>query len=176
MRYGSILIATLLLAVLTSACGEGEGEEPQTFTDPAGYSLEVPGGWSLSDRTAGDGLIRADIQREDDMGIQVRLVPLSGSGFSTRTSSMLSDYRADMSGHWGGRMAETDRITPEAGERALTVRFRATRDDGSAWYLQESFVSSGDMLVVLQGGCPWDGRAPARSAFDGMVESVSFSR
>lgn len=167
-------IGPLIIAVLASACGGGEGGGPKTFKDPAGYSLEVPGGWSLSDHTSGDGLIRADITGGDGMGIQVRLLPLSPSGFDAAVSQLLRDYIQDMSGHWGGGMAETERTAPEAGERALTVRFRAARDDGSVWYLQESFVSAGDVLVVLQGGCPWAGRDRARPAFDAMVESISF--
>lgn len=175
MTCRPIRIALPIIAVLSSACGGGEeGEGPKSFDDPAGYSLEVPGGWSLSDRTDGDGLIRADVNREDDMGIQVRLLPLSPSGFDAMTASLLNGYREDMSGHWGGSVAETGRITPEVGERALTVRLRASRDDEGVWYLQESFVSSGDMLVVLQGGCPWAKRELARPAFDAMVESISF--
>ncbi|MFO7950194.1 MAG: hypothetical protein R6U36_07475 [Candidatus Fermentibacteraceae bacterium] len=174
MKCHRIRIGPLIMAVLASACGGGEGDGPKTFDDPAGYSLEVPGGWSLSDRTAGDGLIRADITGGDGMGIQVRLLPLSPSGFDAAVSRLLREYIRDMSGHWGGGMAETERTAPDAGEKALTVRFRATRDDGSVWYLQESFVSAGDMLVVLQGGCPWERRDRARAAFDDMVDSISF--
>lgn len=170
-----IRIPPLIIAVLASACGGGEeGESPKRFDDPAGYSLEVPEGWSLSPRTTGDGLIRADITGGDGTGIQVRLMPLSQSGFDAAVSRLLRDYIRDMSGHWGGNVVETGRITPEVGERALTVRLRASRDDGSVWYLQESFVSSGDMLVVLQGGCAWTERGLARPAFDAMVESISF--
>ena len=175
MILRSIRVAPLLPAVFAVACGGGEeGEGPKTFTDPAGYSLEVPAGWNLSDRTAGNGLIRADVTRGEGMGIQARLLPLSPSGFDAAASRLLRDYMRDMSGHWGGNVAETGRVTPEVGERALTVRLRASRDDGSFWYLQESFVSAGDMLVVLQGGCPWKDRVRAREAFDAMVESVSF--
>jgi len=174
MTCRPLRIAPLIIAVLASACGRGKEGSAATFDDPAGYSLEVPEGWTLSDRTAGDGLIRADITRGDSIGIQVRLRLLIPSGFDSAVSRLLRDYVQDMSGHWGGHVAETGRIIPEVGERALTVRLRATRDDGSIWYLQESFVSSGDMLVVLQGGCAWTERGLARPAFDAMVESISF--
>jgi len=173
LRVLSALAAAILLAL--PACGGGDDRnEAETFTDPAGYSLEVPAEWTLSDRTEADGLIRADIGPGGNVGIQVRVVPLSAGGFAATTSAMLREYEADMSGHWGGSLEELERTSPGAGEEALTVRFRADRSDGSAWYLQESFVGGGDILVVLQGGCPWEQRSGIREAFDAIVESVRF--
>jgi hypothetical protein len=174
--WTSFGLALALLMAAPAGCGGGDEAQDRaaTFTDPAGYSLEVPQGWSLSDRTGGDGLIRADVTRGEGMGVQVRLVSPPPGNFRSATSSMLRDYVSDMSGHWGGGMEETERITPDVGDRALTVRFRATRDDGSVWFLQESFVQSGGRMVVLQGGCPREDMETALPAFDRMVESISF--
>ena len=170
----SVATSLLPLAISLAACGVGGEEEVVIFADPAGYSLTVPRGWSLSDHTAEDGLIRADIDKGNEMGIQVRLMRMSSSGFASRTSSLLSSYREEMSRHWGGGLVETERSAPNAGDGALTVGFQASRGDGSVWYLQESFVSEGEMLVVLQGGCLWEDREQARRAFHGIVESISF--
>ncbi len=171
--------ALFALPLLLCTCTEqrdGAGEDADTvFTDPAGYRLRVPDGWRVSDRTKRDELIRADIDRGREMGIQVRLAPVSPGRFSAAVTSMLDDYRRDMTGRWGGDMTETGRCSPDAGEEALTVRFRARRKDGKEWYLQESFVRAGEKLLVLQGGCPWPRREEATRAFDAVVESVVFS-
>ncbi|MBD3370934.1 hypothetical protein GF402_11320 [Candidatus Fermentibacteria bacterium] len=169
-----VLLWILILALLGGCGGDSSSGGETGFTDPAGYSLEVPEGWMVSDETAGDGLIRADFSRDEEMGIQVRLSSMPAAGFSSTVRSALDDYRRDMTGHWGGSLTETERITPDAGDEALTVRFRFSRDDGSEWYLQYSLVRKDDRLLMFQGGCSWPDREEGMQAFDNVVESVRF--
>lgn len=158
------------------ACGGSSSEPEVRFTDPAGYSLEVPEGWTLADHSSGNGLIRADFSRDDEMGIQVRLASVVAGGFMETARSALEDYRRDMTEHWGGSLSETERVTPDAGDQALTVRYRFRRDDGSEWYLQYSLVSCDSRLLMFQGGCGWPDREEGGQAFDRLVESLVFER
>lgn len=174
LRLRAVLFALPLLLCACAGDRDGGGENA-VFTDPAGYRLSVPDGWRVTDRTERGELIRADIDGGKQMGIQVRLAPVAPARFSATVKAMLDDYRRDMTGHWGGEMTETGRCSPDAGEEALTVRFRARRKDGKEWYLQESFVRSGEKLLVLQGGCPWPRREAAARAFDSILESVAFT-
>jgi hypothetical protein len=173
-RFLTLLWA--LSASLLLACGGSSSEAEARFTDPAGYSLEVPEGWTFSDHTAEDGLIRADFSRDEEMGIQVRLASVSAGGFSEAARSALEDYRRDMTGHWGGSLSETERLTPDAGNQALTVRYRFRRDDGSEWYLQHSLVRYGTRLLMFQGGCGWPDRGEGREAFDRLLASLVFEQ
>lgn len=174
-KAGMIVLLWILLLALLSGCGGESSSEGQAgFSDPAGYSLEVPEDWTVSDRTSEDGLIRADFSRGQEMGIQVRLSSMPGATFSSTVRSALEDYRRDMTGHWGGSLTETERVTPDAGDEALTVRYRFSRDDGSEWYLQYSLVREDERLLMFQGGCRWPDREEGMRAFDLVVESVRF--
>ncbi|MBD3278590.1 MAG: hypothetical protein GF388_09835 [Candidatus Aegiribacteria sp.] len=152
------LVITLLLILPKTGCSENATEgETSTLTDPEGYSLAVPPGWNTEQHFQEGSLIRADITRGDDMGVQVRLTQLSTQDFESTARAMIADYASDMSSHRGG-CHEKGRDVPAAGDEAITARFRAGPDNGQKWYLQLSLVRHGSMLVMLQCGCRWEER------------------
>jgi hypothetical protein len=170
------VIITIILILPKAGCSEsGTDGETSTFTDPAGYSLTVPPGWNTEQHFQEGNLIRADITRGEDIGVQVRLTQLSTQDFESTARAMIADYAGDMSSHRGG-CHETGRDVPAAGDEAITARFRAGPDNGQQWYLQLSLVCHGSMLVMLQCGCRWEERQEGQEAFDGIVESISFRR
>jgi len=98
----------------------------------------------------------------------------SAGSFTFTAEAMIEDYATDMSTHYGGYCNETERLYPEAGDEAITVRFDSEWDDGSRWYLQLSLVRKGAMLVIFQCGCPWEDRLEGKESFDLIVESIVF--
>lgn len=145
------------------------------MTDPAGYSLTVPDGWTVSEHFGTGAAIRADLTGGDDMGLQVRLADVKPSGFLSTAEYMIADYAGDMTARRGGSCDETERIDPGVGYRSVTARFRGRWQDGGDWYLQLSLVGSESMLVILQCGCPWEERQRGREIFDGVVGSIAFA-
>lgn len=170
-------LVPILLTLLAGACGtQDNAGDPLTFTDPAGYSITVPSGWTVVERPDPDALIRADIYRDEEMGLQVRLSDVEPSSFRSTAEALITDYSMDIASRWGGHCGEVERSFPQAGTQSLTTRFQAEYGDGSSWYLQLSLVNRGSMLLILQCGCPWEDRLEGQAAFDGMVESVSFGQ
>ena len=133
-----------------------------------------PQGWEATERFAADGLIRADISKSEHMGLQIRLTDTAPGAFTSTAEAMAEDYATDMATHYGGYCNETERLYPETGDEAITVRFDSEWDDGSRWYLQLSLVRKGTMLVIFQCGCPWEDRQEGRSSFNRVVESIVF--
>lgn len=178
LRPLPVLMPILSALFFLSCSGNSDPEEAETdhsmFRDPAGYTLEIPEGWDLSERTSGEGLIRADITANASMGLQVRLTEVSPSNFHLKAEQLLAGYCEDMESHWGGSLHEMERFSPDAGDQALTVRIRSDRENGENWYLQESFVRGGSMLLVFQGGSRWTDREEAMVIFDEIVASSAF--
>lgn len=143
--------------------------------DPAGYSLTVPEGWTLSEHFGTGAHIRADMTGDDDMGLQVRLADVKPSSFPSTAEFMIADYAGDMAARWGGSCEETERVDPGTGYQSVTARFRAQWQDGGDWYLQLSLISRGSMLVILQCGCRWEDRQDGQEFFDGVAGSVVFA-
>lgn len=167
--------AFMLLLLLAAACsGSEEDKEAAVITDPEGYTLALPSGWDVSKNFQDGVFIRADITRGDDMGIQIRLTNASPGTFASTAETMITDYTAEMSAHWGGQCRETEREIITAGDEALSARFQSVREDGQQWYLQLSLVRKGSMLLIFQCGCRWEDRQEGQEAFDGTVESVRF--
>jgi hypothetical protein len=164
-----VVVAALLLTLFFQPPSVPAAE---AFTDPAGYRLDVPRGWRIEDRTGRDELIRADLVKSDRAGVQVRLMDCPAGGFDRVVEAAIESYQGDMARHWGGAVDEVGREMFSAGDQALTVRFRAERQHGGTWYLQESFIRLDDRLVVLQGGCLWDERKGFSDAMDRMAHSV----
>ena len=182
---GMVLLA--FAAVLPAGCDRlmvGHGatakmpqhshREPSLFVDPAGFRIDVPPGWHVVNRTADNGLIRADFTRDKDMGVQIRLIRLHSGSFQDLIEQAVSAYRNEMSRHWGGSVLETERGVLDDPHGAVNVRFKATRPDHAAWYLQQSLVRRGALVLVCQGGCPWSRRQEGAAALDRLVASIDF--
>lgn len=142
------------------------------FSDPAGYRVPVPEDWQLADHTGKNQLIRADITRDKNAGIQIRLQRCTTGDFNQLTASASRQYRQDMSRHWGGDCVELGSETVSPGPAVATRRFRLDRKDGQRWYLQLSCVCLRDNLIIMQGGCLWDERDMFADVFDGMVAGI----
>lgn len=152
-------------------------KDANLFVDPAGYQMEVPAGWQVKDHTAKKGVIRADLLADGKgkAGAQVRLLRCSPDQFRDRADAETTRYRVDMGSRWGGEVKEISRETSHTGESdRLTVNFRADRDGGSVWYLQESFIGRGEMMVLLQGGCDWTQRDEFSVTLGAIAHSVCF--
>lgn len=102
-----------------------------TFSDSAGYTVPIPEGWRLIDHTKRDQLIRADITKGKDAGVQVRLQKCSPDAFVEMEKALSHQYKLDMSKHWGGDCVEIETTTLRKG--ALTRRFQLDRKDGQRW-------------------------------------------
>lgn len=161
---------------------EGEparvGESGTLFTDASGgYSVTCPPGWTLSDNTRANHMIRADITRGSDTGLQIRLHNLNGAGFESYARSYVDDFARDMRDHWGGSISELERRDTKLGaHRCYIVAFRASRPNGEEWFLKEYLVPHGNKVVAFQCGAKMAEREKYEPAFDSVVESLGFAR
>lgn len=174
----SLALLILLLSpmtVLSAQSGQAQPSSSREFTDPAGYRFIIPPGWRSPDYNAKNGHIRADILKNDNAGFQVRLTACDPGGFEKTVESAVRGYKKDMTQHWGGSIEQLKRSTVDAGEEAAIFHFRAERNNGQIWYLNETFIRSGNKLVVFQCGCPWPEREAFSLELEGVIRSIRFT-
>jgi hypothetical protein len=154
----------------------GTGESGVVFADAGGgYRLHVPPGWSLSDNSRADQLIRADLTKGSDTGVQIRLEALGGSGFESFAREYTGKFERDMRGHWGGTIRELERRDAElGGNDCYIVSLQADRPNGEAWFLKEYLISHGNRVVALQCGTKMGERLLYEPVFDGIAGSLEF--
>ncbi len=154
------------------------GESGILFDDSSGgYSLLCPPGWTLSDNTSAEHMIRADLTRGPDTGLQIRLHSLRGPTFESFARRYIDDFARDMRDHWGGTVSELHRRDTKLGpHRCYIAAFQANRSDGSEWFLKEYIVQRSNKVVAFQCGTKMAEREKYEPAFDSVVESFGFAR
>ena len=154
------------------------GESGILFEDSSGgYSLLCPPGWTLSDNTSAEHMIRADLTRGPDTGLQIRLHSLSEGSFESYARSYVDDFARDMREHWGGTVSELHRRDTKLGpHRCYIVAFQANRSGGREWFLKEYIVQSSNKVVAFQCGTKTAEREQYEPVFDSIVESIRFTR
>jgi len=177
-----LLLSCLPLGIEGCSKNSKPVDNKNVFNDIVGYKVTAPPGWKIVELVAGSRdsekstHIRAEINRDENTGLQIRILPSKSSEFSNVVERHIKRYGNEMSEHWGGTVTELEpRIRHDVGEAATTARFRAKRKNGEEWYLQQSFVISGNLIVEFQCGSKWDFREEAGKGFNSIVESIEFT-
>ncbi len=146
------------------------------FSDPAGYEFTLPIGWTLYDKSKSGKLIRADITKGNNSGIQIRLTKCKAENFENWVNKSIEKYKTDMSQHHKGEIKETDRENVNIGDGAVSVSLYAKWASGKEWYFQEVFILFGDKVVIMQGGALWANHEGFASEFCTIAESFKSTK
>jgi hypothetical protein len=154
-----------------------ESEPEAVFNDAAfGYRLLCPASWTLADYSSGDGLIRADITKGKEAGLQVRVQRQVTTPLEEYAEAYVRDFRRDMEAHWGSGLEELGRVFElPGGRRGFTITFRSRRSDGRSWFLKEYLVPMGGDVLVFQCGAPEEKRSDYEPVFDAVLKTLEFT-
>ncbi len=161
----------------TSAAAAGSPALSGTFVDrEMGYSLSFPADWKLQDHQKQGGLIRADISRGSQVGVQVRVDRTGGDDFDAYVDRYETRFRNDMSAHWKGGLTGAQRECGVIGNAAgckLSATLR--RGDGQEWWLVQYLWPHDTRVVILEAGAPAATRRDNEPLIQRVADSVQLS-
>jgi hypothetical protein len=164
------VLVTLSLGAGVVARGEGLS----TFVDAyGGYEFLYPSSWSLRDHSAGTGLIRADVTRGRDLGVQVRLVRGPGAPFAAYVTRYQEKFTRDMAGHWKGAFGDVSRDCGTVGvHEGCRLREVFRRGDGESWLFLQYLWPSGRDVIVFECGSRIGAGETNEPQLDAIAESL----
>jgi hypothetical protein len=141
-----------------------------------GYQIQYPSDWHLDDKTAPDGLIRADIARDGSAGFQIRLQREVKTDFDSFVEAYISKFKQDMIDYWGGTMTEAGRsFGPLGDHEGFRLSLLMKRVDGQEWLFKQFLWPHEDAIIIIQAGVMLDLREEAEPILDAIAETFELT-
>ncbi|MCD4817216.1 MAG: hypothetical protein K8S23_00815 [Candidatus Cloacimonetes bacterium] len=160
-------ILILFISILIMSCNAQQNENKDTkkdqryseespykiFTDKGkGYEIIYPSYWKFEDKTNDNHMIRADIYKDNNVGLQIRWYSISGV-FNGFIDSYIQSFIQEMQGHWKGSIKEEKReFKTIAGKEACWVWIYAEKENGERWLFKEYLYKNGTNIIAFQSG------------------------
>ncbi len=172
-KYGRLII--LIAAILFSL--NCEYVQAQVLEDLAfGYSLEYPFDWQARVFPDSKNLIRGEINKNNNTGIQLRIYPHVGE-FHKFVDWYVDDFMQQMQKHWGGEMVIShEEFTIVAGYECFVISFDFTRRDNKHWFFKQFIWPKEDNMLILQSGTLFELRALNEPSIDWIAKSLKFNK
>ncbi len=139
-----------------------------------GYSFEYPFGWQSRAFPDSENLIKGEINKDNNTGIQIRIYQNAGN-FRKFVDWYVDDFMQQMQKHWGGKMAiSEEEFTSVAGYECFVVSFDFIRRDNKRWFFKQYLWPNGSEVLILQSGTLFKLRALNEPSIDAIAESLKF--
>jgi len=146
------------------------------FRDTAeDYLIRYPRDWILKDNTSMGHMIRADITKDKNTGLQIRVHKTVSSDFHRYVDLYVMQFIEDMKEHWKGSLRETGRRFEEIGTSSgclVTMEFE--RGDGTKWFFKQYLWPRKDDVYILQCGTPLESRLENEPMLDRIAATFEF--
>ena len=145
------------------------------FEDPVnGYSFEYPFGWKAQGFPNSKNLIKGEINKGKDIGVQIRIYPTKGD-LRNFTEWYVEDFMQQMQKHWGGNMVVFDQqFTIVARHECFVVSFDFTRRDNKRWFFKQYLWPIDKGILILQSGTLFKLRLLNEPEIDSIARSLRF--
>ncbi|MFC1850531.1 hypothetical protein ACFL27_10100 [candidate division CSSED10-310 bacterium] len=152
-------------------------EDWRIFRDrPGHYQIHYPGSWKLVDNSTRKQMIRADLNRDQTTGIQIRFYTSSRVTFKLFVDWYVKQFMTDMQKHWRGSMTEIERTYGFIGSHeGCSVSLILKRSDGQQWFLKQYLWPRGKNVVVFQCGTKFNLRAENEQTLDEIAQTFEFT-
>lgn len=170
-KYG-ILGLLILIFVIFYNSGYAQA---QVLEDRAcGYSFAYPFGWKAQVFPNSKNLIRGEINKNNNAGVQIRIYQNTGN-FRGFVDKYVDDFMQQMQKHWGGQMTVSEEeFTRVAGYECFVISFDFTRRDNERWLFKQYLWPKGPDMLILQAGTLFELRALNEPAIDEIAGSLKF--
>ena len=147
----------------------------KTFTDAeGGYNLKYPPGWMLEEG-AGNDMIRADINKNTYVGLQIRMLENSYLDFEEFCEPYLVKFKNDMITHRNGSMKQVAFNSSFSSEVSYSrTAFEFSRANGERWYLIEYLWQKDDKIICFECGIMYDKQVEFEPILDSIADSFEF--
>ncbi len=146
------------------------------FQDKAeNYLIRYPHDWNLKDNTSAGHMIRADITKDKNTGLQIRIHGAVSADFDRYVDSYVEQFVEDMKEHWKGSIRETGRRFEEIGANSgclVTIVFE--RKDGTNWFFKQYLWPRKDEVHILQCGTPLESQIENEPILDRIAATFEF--
>ena len=181
----AVTVLLILIGMTTGGCEpiatppipRDAPDKMETFCDRAGgYQVRFPTTWELTDRTADDHMIRADIRSGREVGLQIRMYDNVEVPLCDFLDGYARQFSEEMLNHWGGHLQEAKRQVGRAtvGESA-EITYTHRRRDGEYWFFKQYLWSRDGCLVVFQCGTLNADRDENEPALDQIAETFQWA-
>ena len=141
-----------------------------------GYSFEYPFGWKAQAFSDSKDLVRGEINKDNNTGVQIRIYQKRGD-LRDFVKWYVNDFMRQMQKHWGGNMVVYDQqFTTVAGHECFVIIFNFTRMDNKRWFFKQYLWPTDKGILVLQSGTLFELRLLNEPEIDGIAESLKFIR
>jgi len=181
-----IVIGFLLFNKFSSANSSKEVEfvseaevTPQqwkTFKDRAGgYLVSYPKGWLLVSKSGENGMIRADISKGNEAGLQIRKYTLGKQSRDEFVHDYLDTFVSEMENHWSGQFTQLSYDKRDLNESSYyRVEYSFLRGDGQKWFFIEYVWIQDETAIAFQCGIEERLVEKYRGEFDLIADSFRF--
>ena len=137
-----------------------------------GYRLHYPSDWTVQQSPDSEDLVKANISKDDETGLQVRVYTDITSNLNTFLEGYVPDFDHKMRQQWGGEMIILEqRYTTFDQQRGFIISFDFKREDGARYFFKQYLISRDNKVYVIQCGTPFDLRSINETLFDSIAES-----
>ncbi|MBN2382845.1 hypothetical protein JXQ70_08180 [bacterium] len=149
-----------------------------TFTDrKTRYQLRFPRSWRLTDHSATNQMIRADIVKNKDFGFQIRAYFEVDDDLEAYAERYIAQFMSEMQQHWSGTITETNRTCQTALQHEqCTSSIDFARTDGQHWVFKEYLFRdrTRNTVVVLQSGYRFVDRELHGAELEAIADTFTF--
>ena len=141
-----------------------------------GYSFEYPFGWKAQVFPDSKDLVKAEINKEANTGVQIRIYKTKRD-LRNFLEWYVEDFMRQMQKHWGGDMVVYDqKFANVAGQECFVVMFDFIRRDNKRWFLKQYLWPVDNGVLVLQSGTLFELRLLNEPEIDSIARSLKFVR
>jgi len=169
-----IRISLILISVIFLIQGFAFSESATLLDKKNGYSLRYPASWSAKTYPNSKDLVKGDISKGDEVGINIRINPIHQDSFAGFIKWFVDDFKNQMEGHWKGKMTIIDRgYFTIAGRKSFIITFDFKKDNGQRWIFKDYLVPKNkNEIFVFQGGVEYNKKDEYLPTLDKIIESL----
>jgi hypothetical protein len=172
MKLSKIILVLIGVIFLIQAPAFSESA---TLTDKQnGYSLRYPADWTAKTYPNSRDLVKGDISKGNEAGINIRLNPNHQDSLQGFVSWFVKDFKKQMENHWKGKMTTLDKgYYSIAGRKSFVITFDFKKENGERWIFKDYLVPKNDKEVfVFQGGVEYSKKDEYLPILDKIIKSL----
>lgn len=148
----------------------------KSFKDgTGGYEVSYPKGWLLVSKSNENGMIRADISKGNEAGLQIRKYSIGQQNSDEFVQSYLATFVEEMENHWSGKFTQLSFDKRDLRESSYyRVEYIFLRGDGLKWFFIEYVWVQDEKAIAFQCGIEERLVEKYRGEFDLIADSFRF--
>lgn len=139
------------------------------------YKMEFPLDWKLLKKPHSKDLIKAEINKNNETGLQVRIYNNKNS-FEKFVDWYVDDYIKQMTTHYKGSSMNIKKkgYSKHPLPKWYAVSMEFSQKPGKNYYVIQYLMPRKDQVFLFQAGCPSEEKESFEKVVTRMVKSVSF--